>query len=66
MALSASQMCSIAGQRRMFLHLRFQDKEAGALYRKTGWEPVREDLWAVTLLGLDRRFLMAKKVGVEA
>ena len=50
----------------MFLHLRFQDKEAGALYRKTGWEAVREDLWAVTLLGLDRRFLMAKKVGVEA
>jgi hypothetical protein len=40
------------------LHLRLQDAEASALYRGAGFEEVAKDGWWLTLLGMDRRFLM--------
>ncbi len=47
----------------MYLHLRLQDEaEAGALYRRVGFEPIDQDVWLVRLLGQEQRYLMRKRL----
>ena len=56
----------MVGQPDIYLHLRFQDAPAGQLYRKAGFTAAKEDLWLVLLLGMDRRYLMHKRLQPSA
>ena len=56
------QICALSGGGSIHLHLRFQDKGAGALYRSAGYAVQDQDIWAVKLLGLDQRYLMVKHI----
>ncbi|KAG1678733.1 hypothetical protein FOA52_012772 [Chlamydomonas sp. UWO 241] len=62
---AAEAMCQVCGSTDLYLHLRFQDEAAGYLYRSTGFTAVEEDAWYVTLLGMDRRYLMLKSLPRE-
>eukprot|EP00955_Chlamydomonas_euryale_P027960 294957-Chlamydomonas_euryale.AAC.3 len=41
------------------------DTAAGILYRNAGFEELKEDVWLLKLLGMDRRYLMRKRLTVE-
>ncbi|MEW5297358.1 MAG: hypothetical protein WDW36_000571 [Sanguina aurantia] len=59
---SVEEVAAIVGKQQLFLHLRFQDVPAAALYSKAGFSVKGEDWAAVTLLGWDRRKLMTKSL----
>lgn len=57
---AADDIADIAGQRDIYLHLRFQDVAPASLYKQAGYVSDRADCFWVRLLGLDRRYLMKK------
>lgn len=57
---AVEDVAAIVGKQQLFLHLRFQDAPATALYSKAGFSIKGEDWAAVTLIGWDRRKLMTK------
>ena len=40
-----------------------QDENAAQLYRTSGFVAEQEDHWFVKVMGLDRRYLMVKRIG---
>ena len=50
------------GDNCVYLHLRFKDAPAAALYRKSGYTPVAQDSFLWALVGQDRRWLMRKQL----
>ncbi|KAL3148589.1 hypothetical protein ABBQ38_014020 [Trebouxia sp. C0009 RCD-2024] len=58
---AADDMAKIAGEKEIFLHLRFQDAAPASLYKQAGYVSDKADTFLVRLLGLDRRYLMKKQ-----
>ncbi|KAK9906439.1 hypothetical protein WJX75_001880 [Coccomyxa subellipsoidea] len=59
---AAEEIARLGGQRDLYLHLRFQDKPAQALYQRAGYSVCKQDNLLVVLLGQDRRYLMHKRL----
>ncbi|BDA46449.1 hypothetical protein COCOBI_08-5420 [Coccomyxa sp. Obi] len=59
---AAEEIARLGGQRDLYLHLRFQDKPAQALYQRAGYSVYKQDNPFVVLLGQDRRYLMHKRL----
>jgi ribosomal protein S18 acetylase RimI-like enzyme len=57
---AAEELVQQVGEDQMYLHLRFKDAPAQALYRKAGYIPAAQDSIFVMLVGQDRRWLMKK------
>ncbi|WIA38314.1 hypothetical protein OEZ86_001653 [Tetradesmus obliquus] len=56
-------MCNLAGERDVYLHLRIKDEAtAGLLYTKVGFRPYKKDWPLLLLLGQEPRFLMRKQL----
>lgn len=60
---AADDITKIAGEKDIFLHLRFQDAAPASLYKQAGYVSDKADSFLVRLLGLDRRYLMKKQHG---
>lgn len=63
---AAEDMVRAVGDDAIYLHLRFKDAPAAALYRAAGYAPVKQDSIFVRLIGQERRWLMAKSLKAEA
>ncbi|KAK9818296.1 hypothetical protein WJX72_010197 [[Myrmecia] bisecta] len=55
----------IVEQPNLYLHNRFQDDPAAALYKRAGYEVVKKDNFLMMLLGRDRRYLMRKRLQMK-
>ncbi|KAG7667652.1 hypothetical protein Ndes2526B_g01965 [Nannochloris sp. 'desiccata'] len=62
---AAEDLVQQVGEDQMYLHLRFKDAPAAALYRKAGYTSVAQDSLLVRLVGQDRRWLMKKLLKEE-
>lgn len=60
---AAEALAQIAGKEEVYLHVRFQDQGAAALYERCGFTVQHSDVWPVVLLGWDRRHLLKKQLG---
>jgi ribosomal protein S18 acetylase RimI-like enzyme len=65
MLKAAEDLVQKVGEDQMYLHLRFKDAPAAALYRKAGYAPAAQDSIFVKLVGQDRRWLMKKMLKEE-
>ena len=57
---AAEGLVKSVGQSDVYLHLRFKDKPAQALYQKNGYKSVAQDAFYWVLVGQERRWLMRK------
>eukprot|EP00775_Hariotina_reticulata_P004123 gene4123-4369_t len=58
---AVEDLCVLAAEREVYLHLRFKDKDtAGGLYSKAGFSAAAADWPILTLLGQQPRYLMKK------
>jgi len=62
---AAEDLVQQVGEDQMYLHLRFKDVPAAALYRKAGYTSAAQDCIFVRLVGQDRRWLMKKLLKEE-
>ena len=62
---AAEDLVQRVGEDELYLHLRFKDAPAAALYRKAGYTPSAQDSIFVRLVGQDRRWLMKKVLNKE-
>jgi ribosomal protein S18 acetylase RimI-like enzyme len=60
MLKAAEDLVQHVGEDQLYLHLRFKDAPAAALYRKAGYTSAAQDSILVRLVGQDRRWLMKK------
>jgi GNAT superfamily N-acetyltransferase len=63
--IAAEDLVRAVGDDTVYLHLRFKDAPAAALYRAAGYESVAQDSIFVRLIGQERRWLMKKSLKNE-
>lgn len=63
---AAEDLVRAVGDDTVYLHLRFKDTPAAALYRAAGYNSVAQDSIFVRLIGQERRWLMKKSLKNEA
>lgn len=63
---AAEQLTQLAAYPILYLHLRFKDVEAAAMYERAGYSEAARDMFLLPLLGLQRRFLMSRQMSQRA
>lgn len=62
---AAEDVVSLMGEDCTYLHLRFKDAPARALYERCGYISIADDNFLLALIGLDRRRLMFKRLSKD-
>jgi ribosomal protein S18 acetylase RimI-like enzyme len=57
---ASERMALLQNEHKVYLHTRLKDAPATELYKGLEYRIEKTDLWYMSLLGLDRRFLMTK------